>query len=664
MRYNSDLLRHLLQVALRRKWSFIILMLLGGIGAMVFVYFQVPKASASATFFADANIVPQQVERLNSRDLLLEAVRESDYIKTEYYRKGWLGRKTNLYRESPVLVYLQSFPDHLREVEIQLSFQSKGQFELSFEALGEKVNATGRQSQLLRVGSIEIVVQPTKFWSKRYEGEKVYFRVRDENKVAAEIASRFKVWNYKQSINRIVIEIQDATGPRALDVLQSVTRQILEEFANRRRKELDRQLSGMRARMESMLRNLNQASGLNEFLNSGELEEPNESISQNVIRLDAIMARREQYFRRDSLLRDLKSRSFVADGFAEVFRGESHLPEDSPLLARIQMREDALENGTDLPDAAKFREMNLAIHEAWNLVRSQDSIRFAGLEKERKEVEYALMNDLSIRDAYIREAIRRREDGLVGILNWEEYLQLAEKSHEAEFETLVKYPVFELMEKPVLSFPNRRVSQIVRLISGVLLGGIIALFLSIVAAFGGGNISSHEHLNLLTSNQVKASLRNVKEIAQLVRHVLVAVEMEREEHDKVISLVVTHFAEHHQQFCRELAARYTLTGRKVLIRNDNLPAEDDATQDPLEIAAQLLSSARQKELQEASREYDIVLQFLPPLNQHPEAWYQVRPYRDLIYVAVRGKTSQAQIRDMEALSAAANIRVQLVFDAV
>jgi hypothetical protein len=657
LQYNQNLIRYFLQSIWKLKFWFLVVMVICGALATMTVYLNPPKFKAKATFISDLPIVTRQVESLESRDMLLRSVDKLQHVKVRCYTKGSFGRESDFYNRTPVALQIESFPEHLRNVEMRLSFSGDSKYTLSFEALGEKVAGTGRFGSLLSVGSIGIIVEPTKYWSDRYLGEEVLFQVHSLQYVVGQVAANYRVENVTHRKNRIAIFYSDDNPDRAYDILNAVAKEAITSYHRDFAQLVESRVGRIRNQMDVLLEKMVGDDNMGRLLQGEDFEGMNDQIDSMVVVLQMLSAQTARLQLRDSLLHDLKTTFFVGEGFQEAFSFSGSTAEDSTLLkmlnVQIEMRFD-----TNI-SLNTLRSLNLSIQKTVRSILLTDSVQAIQIENQKNDLEDRLMTDIQLRRTVVSNAIDRRDRNNQAIMSWEAYLSLAYDKYRTEQETSENAHFFNLIESPYVINPARRVVQLRKVISGALIGAFLMLGFVLLTAFGSGKIRSSEHLRVLSSLSLNTFVKG-NDRKKAVRSIQVAIEMERNPEEKVISVLTVREKAVLSDWVEALAQRYASTGMNLHVLRDEESGKDSDAQEG-DLSIYLLSRDRKKRLAEAIENHDLVIQELPVLEDYPESWYLVNGHRHLIYLAAAGDTNYTEIKELESMMEKNQLQVYLAF---
>lgn len=656
--YNQNLIRYLLRTVWERKIWFLVAMVIGAVLATLVVYLNPPKYLAKATFLADLPIVSRQVESMGSRDLLLRSLDKLHHVKVQCYTKETFGRKADFYDQTPVAIQVRSLPEHLRNVEMKLEFADDAQYTLFFEAFGEKVSASSRFGSMLSIGSIQMLIEPTRFWSERYTNGTVFFQVHSLEQVAAQSMGNYRVENVMHRKNRIAVYYSDDNPDRAYDILKAVTEEALIGYQRDIDVLIESRIGRIRSQMDVLLEKMIGDENLGSLLQGERFATENKQIDSMVVVLQTLDSQTARLNRRDSMLQALKATLFVGEQFWEEFLFDAATAEDSVLL-RLMATQKQMRLDSDASQDA-LRELNLSIDQSVRLIMSSDSIVHNQIRSRKVELEDRLMTDIQLRKSIISNAIDRRDRSNIGILNWEAYLINANEKYQAEQETSENEHYFNLIESPYVINPSRRLVQVKQVVSGALAGAVLMLGFVLLSMFGSGKIRSTQHLQLVGSLPLQA-LISEKKVENAVRSIQVAVEMERKPEEKVLSIVASHDDDRFHQLVNQLTARYNSLGLKVHLFS-NFPPSETADSPESELSVHMLSRDRQNRLSAAIEEYDLVIQHLPALRTYPESWYLGIKHRHLIYMVTEGATTYSEIKEVESMMEKNDLKVYMYFN--
>lgn len=655
--YNQNLIRYLLLTVWKRKFWFVLAMVVGATLATLTVYLNPPKYLAKATFLADLPILARQVESLESRDLLLRSLEKVHHVKLQCYSKGRFGREADFYNQSPVAVQTMSFPAHLENVEMELKFAGDSRYTLSFEAVGEKVSAEGRFGKTLSVGSISILVEPTRFWSGRYEGESIFFQVHSLQYLAARSAGNYRVENLNHRKNRIAIYYSDDNPDRAYDILKAVTEEAMTGYYERINVLINARNGSIRNQMDALLKKMMGDDDLGRLLQGKEFATENAEIDSLVTVLEMLDARLARFKGRDSLLLDLKETQVAGEGFWDKFLFDRTDRQDSALLSLLEAQHQLRVDTT--VDLNNLRQQNLSVQRSVRQILTSDSLISGRIRQQKTDLEDRLMMNIQLRQTIISNSIDRRNLSNKGIVNWEAYLQNAVDKYLTEKESTEIAPRFNLIESPFVINPSRRLFQMKKIISGAMTAALLMLGFVFLSAIGGRKIRSPQHLHVVRSLPLQ-TLISEKETAKAVRRLQVALEMERKPEEKVVSVLSVLRKDEFDQLAQQLAARYISAGLKVhVFPND--PPEPDADSSPLDLSVYMLSRDRENRLKAAMEEYDLVIQHLPALREYPESWYLAKQHRHLIYMAAAYENTYSEIKELESMIEKNELQVYMYF---
>ena len=648
-----------LMVIFRQKWRmFLFLILIGGAVATLVIYLRGPIYQAKASFLSDSKVVLAQVERLDSRDVLLKAIQRLDFVEIEYYNRKGIRGEFNYYDQSPFTLDITSFPDHFKEKEMKIVFLEEGGFHFSFGEFGKEYEAIGYPGKLVELGSISFILNITRFWSNRYINNPVFFRVHAIEKLATDFRKRLRIVHLLNRKNRIAVSYTDRNRRRALDIMNAITEVALEDWEAANHGRMEIHFRRIHDRMEIIYKELKDNTDLSSFIAESDAKLSGLKIDSLLVEAKyiaekaEILEKRRVFFERNGTL------AYEKEGFLKK-SAEMALNDNTLLLKLLNIRKSISFEEKNVN--AKLRQVNLQIATEIRRVQIEDSIALIQLDHDKAAVELLLVTNLNLRRAYIRKIFKTRKEIGLPILQWEEYLNLFSEHNDIAVQFSEDQNYFGKLESPYVIIISHRFEQAKRIFTGAFAGGILGILIMLFIAFNASRISSTAQLTMMTGFPVIAEIQREKiDLESAARKLRVALEMQRGENEKVVSIGCESKMDLQSDFIHVLIEKYSQMGLNVHHLDARLP-KSDAENGKIKLANWMLSEKVGQEIKDGLGTHDLVFQDLAPFGEFPEAWLQTRHAKHLIYLVKKGEIRFSDLQALEKEIAVMNLQVYFVF---
>lgn len=216
---------------LKNRWYVVVATTLLAACWVLFVFFRrTDYFESRCAFVMNVNLARVEDDRLQSRDLLATAIDRVDRLKVAHYTDKGVRGKFDMYQESPFLVKIRNFPDHLTQQLISVRFSGAESYQMD---IGEK-SYSGTVGMPFSEGAIELTLSKTAFWRENEESRFEYqFEVFTSAQLLRQFRSGMRVVHRLDDAERIEVRFQDRNEHRALEFMEALSEVYREDWRKR-----------------------------------------------------------------------------------------------------------------------------------------------------------------------------------------------------------------------------------------------------------------------------------------------------------------------------------------------------------------------------------------------------------------------------------------------